>query len=108
MPIHISRREFITGAIGAAGILSLPDAWADSGNRDRFALLSDTHIAASKGELRIDVNMAEHLQKAVGEVVGLKDRPAAAFVNGDCAYLTGQMSDYSTFIELNKPIVDTG
>jgi Icc protein len=108
MPIHISRREFITGAIGAAGILSLPEAWADSANRDRFALFSDTHIAASKDELRIDVNMAQHLQKAVAEVVGLKDKPAAAFVNGDCAYLMGQMGDYATFIELNKPIIESG
>src|SRR6266852_5933533 len=100
MPIHISRREFIGAAIGAAGILSLPEAWGDSANRDRFALLSDTHIAAAKGELREDVNMAEHLQKTVAELIGLKDRPAGAFVNGDCAYLTGQMRDYSTFTEL--------
>ena len=108
MPIHISRRDFITGTIASAGILALPDAWADSADRDRFALLSDTHIAASKGEMREDVNMAQHLQKAVAEVTGLKHRPAAAFVNGDCAYLTGQTGDYATFVDLNRPIVDAG
>ena len=108
MPIHISRREFITSAVGAAGILAMPEAWADPADRDRIVLFSDTHIAASKPEMREDVNMAQHLQKAVAEVVGLKHRPAAAFVNGDCAYLTGQPGDYGTFLDLNRSIVDAG
>jgi 3',5'-cyclic AMP phosphodiesterase CpdA len=110
MPIHftpISRRRFLVkSALAGAGLLSLRDIWAADAEADphHFVLFSDTHIEADPSTTKGVVNMAAHLRQAVGEVMDLKSRPAAVFVNGDCAFLTGEAKDYETFTDLLRPL----
>jgi hypothetical protein len=114
MPLHvppISRRRFLAGSLAAgAGWLTIPQlASAEvSVNADRFALLSDTHIAANPEQMVRGVKMAENLRRVVAEVTSLAEKPAGVFVNGDCALLIGEPGDYATFHELTAPLATAG
>jgi hypothetical protein len=71
---------------------------------DHVALLSDSHIAADKTLVFNKVHLSENLSRCVAEVVALKDKPAFALLNGDCALKIGEQGDYATFLELMKPL----
>jgi 3',5'-cyclic AMP phosphodiesterase CpdA len=75
---------------------------------DHIALLSDSHIAADKALVFNKVHLSENLGRCVAEVVALKDKPAFALLNGDCALKIGEQGDYTTFLELMKPLRDAG
>ena len=114
MPLHIaplSRREFLRrSAFAGASLLALPalraaDAKTDP---DRWALLSDTHVAGDPAAISREINMAEHLRAVVAEVRALSAAPAGVFVNGDCSLDHGLPEDYATFAELLKPVSDAG
>lgn len=110
MPIYIppiTRRQFLKGSLAAgAGLLWPRHLGADDKPVDRnsWALLSDTHVAGDRTKLARGINMAEHFESALREVIALPRRPGAAFVTGDCVYLKGEEGDYSTFAELAQPI----
>jgi predicted phosphodiesterase len=110
MPIHIppiTRRQFLRNAIATGASLLLPRGlWADEKPADpnTWALLSDTHVAGDRAKVAREVNLAEHFETVVREVVALPQRPAAALVTGDCAFAKGEKSDYATFAELAQPI----
>jgi hypothetical protein len=109
----ISRRQFLVGAAAVGGGLvcnGLPGAADQQAAVDphRFALLSDVHIAADRAKVFKGVTMAGHLGKAVSEVVALSPRPAAAAINGDLAFGTGESGDYGTLLELLKPMREAG
>lgn len=110
MPLHLaplSRREFLRRSVLAgAGLLALPVVRAAGADPDRWALLSDTHVAGDPAAVLREVNMAEHLRKAIAEVCALDAAPAGLFVNGDCAVLKGLAEDYATFTHLLKPAAD--
>lgn len=114
MPITlhpVSRRRFLKGSLAASvGLLAAPNLFADEVITDphRLALLSDVHIAADPAAHERGVVMFDHLKQAVAEVVKLDPRPAAAFINGDCAYHTGQVEDYQTLLPLLQPLRDRG
>ena len=112
MPLHLaplSRRDFLRRSLAAgAGLLTLPALRAAGADPDRWALLSDTHIAADSSAISRLVNMADHLRASLGEVRALAVPPAGVFVNGDCAFLTGGADDYATFSELLTPIREAG
>lgn len=125
MPITlppITRRRFLAGSLaaGALALLRQPLSGAEveasaadvtsasSVEPDRFALLSDPHIAADATKVNKDVNMADHLKQVVGEVLWLDKRPAWAMVNGDCAFGLGLAEDYATFLGLLKPLREAG
>jgi len=112
MPLHLpplSRRSFLRRSLVAgAGMVTLPALRAADSDPDRWALLSDTHIAADPGTLSRDVNMAAHLEAAVKGVAALSPRPAGVFVNGDCALQRGLTGDYATFSGLIAPLRETG
>ncbi len=114
MPIHLPplpRRTFLRRSLAAtAGLLTFPSLRAAQGGADpdRFALLSDTHIAADRALVMRSVNMTEHLEAAVKGVLSLGAKPAGVFVNGDCAVLKGLAEDYATFSSLVAPMREAG
>lgn len=114
MPIHLpplNRREFlIGGAASAAGVLTVGMSAAAESRHDphRFALLSDVHVAANPAAMERGVNMTDNLRRVVGEVAALDVPPAAAFVNGDCAYHLGLKEDYHQVARLLDPLRKAG
>src|SRR4051812_16651365 len=73
MPFHlppISRRRFLAGALAAgAGLVFRRGGWAAEGDPDRWALLSDPHVAADPAMVKSGVNMTEHLRRVTAEVL---------------------------------------
>jgi 3',5'-cyclic AMP phosphodiesterase CpdA len=110
MPIYlppISRRSFLRRTLAAATGLALgPHLWAAEKPADEnfWALFSDPHIAADRSLAHLNVNMAAHLESVVSEVMALPARPAGVFVNGDCAYNSGEKDDYATLAGMLKPL----
>ena len=104
---HPSRRRFLGGSLAAAaaGLLlpagrSLAFLGADAQpapDPDRFALLSDIHIAGDRKTIYRGVNMFDNLQRVCGEVIAR--RPAAVFIDGDLAFLHGKAEDYATVVQ---------
>ena len=115
MPVYLpplSRRAFLAGSAAAAAALVLgKGALADdspAADPHRFALLSDTHIAADPAAVLREVRMADHFRKVIAEVAALSPRPAWAVVNGDLALATGERGDYATFLDLVRPLRGAG
>lgn len=110
MPIQlppISRREFLRRAgVMAAGLALSPRLMAAEKqvDEDFWALFSDAHVAADRTLVHNNVNMVDHLDAVVREVAALSTRPAGIFVNGDCAYNTGEKADYGTFAQALEPL----
>jgi 3',5'-cyclic AMP phosphodiesterase CpdA len=114
MPLHIaplSRREFLRrSALAGASLLAFPAlrAAASSADPDRWALLSDPHIAGDPATIAREVDLAAHLRAVVAELRALAVAPAGVFVNGDCALDRGLPEDYATFVELLRPVSEAG
>ena len=110
MPIYlppISRRGFLRRTLVAAAGLALgPKVFAAQKPADKnfCALFSDPHNAADRALLHGDLNMASHLASVVREVEALPVSPVGIFVNGDCAFNSGEKVDYATFARLLKPL----
>jgi 3',5'-cyclic AMP phosphodiesterase CpdA len=100
----LSRRRFIQGVLaGAAGValgsrFSIADAQPEI-DPNRLTLLSDIHVKAEKMAVAREINMWDQFQRATDEILKLSPRPAAALVNGDVAYSSGQPGDYATALE---------
>jgi 3',5'-cyclic-AMP phosphodiesterase len=114
MPVHLSplnRRQFLARALATGAALAAGRSFAADAkpvDADLFALLSDTHIPASPDVESRGVNMTANLVEAGKQVVGLAKRPAAALINGDCAYLDGKPEDYMNLVKLLGPIRAAG
>lgn len=110
MPLHLApltRRHFLRRTLAAgAGVLALPSLRAAGADPDRWALLSDTHIAGDAATIKRGVDLAAHLRATVAEVRGLATAPAGLIVNGDCALDAGLTGDYATFLDLLAPLRD--
>src|SRR6185436_10191324 len=52
--------------------------------------------------------MADNLKKVCAELLAADSKAASIFVNGDCAYSTGEVDDYATFTGLLKPLREAG
>jgi Icc protein len=110
MPIHLgalSRRRFLQQVLATGAGLALGPEWvgaAESSDQNSWALLSDTHLAADGSFSFRGVNMASHFEKVSAELLALPNRPAGVFINGDCAYSSGEKADYGLLTELLKPI----
>jgi hypothetical protein len=110
MPIRlapISRRRFLTrSAVAAAGLGITPKLLASIKPTDArsWALLSDPHLAADRATVSRDMNMAEHFAAVTREILERTRLPAGLFINGDCAYNTGETGDYRLLAELLEPI----
>lgn len=112
MPLHLdswSRRRFLGGGAVLALSPFLPKSSARAADAESWALLSDTHIAADPAfKTGMGVNMADNLRRVVAEVVAEKNALAGVIIDGDCAYNDGQAGDYTTFLEILKPLRDAG
>src|SRR5437899_9128462 len=110
MPIHlapISRRRFLQRSLVAgAGLALAPRLLATEKSIDEnsWALFSDPHLAADRALVFRSVNMTQHFQKVSTELLALPSLPAGLFVNGDCAYSSGEKGDYSLLAELLRPL----
>ena len=111
MPIHLSpmsRRQFLVRTIGAGAAVVLP-AWARGAGKadpNRFALISDTHVATDAKATSRGVNMVEHFRRIATEVAGLDVPAAGALVSGDLAYNAGLKSDYQQFAPILGKLTD--
>lgn len=109
MPQHlvsISRRGFLGAAVLAAAgctVFRGTGSSASAGSR-RWALLSDTHIAADAEAVNRGVKMSDHLRRAVAEVLAARTKPAGLLINGDCALGDGRPGDYATLSHLLQPL----
>ena len=110
MPIHlppISRRRFLVrSAAAAAGIALSPKLLAADKPTDPnfWALFSDIHLAADRSLIARGINMTDHFTSVSQELLLLPKRPAGVFINGDCAYNSGETDDYVLVAELLGPI----
>jgi len=114
MPIHlppISRRRFLGRAFAAAGALTLNrDVFGQAGTQDprSWALLSDTHLSADRALISRGINMTDHFKQISGEVLRLAAAPAGVMITGDCAYNSGELTDYASFGDLLTPLRKAG
>jgi predicted phosphodiesterase len=112
----ISRRRFLTTSVAGVAAIVLGPRWstaAAAGQRDpdRIALLSDIHCPANPKSSERGVNMTQHFQQAIAQVLELEKsdrRPAAAIVSGDCAYHTGDVEDYQALLGVIAPLAEAG
>lgn len=112
MPLHLpplSRRRFLAGTLAAgAGWLTLDSrrvVWgADADRAHRWALFSDTHIAADPATTYGSTNMADNLRQATAELLAAQPLPLGLIVSGDCAFRDGQTGDYARLAELVAPV----
>ena len=83
-----------------------PSLFAASRKTDSqsWVFFSDIHLAEDRNLISRNVNMADHFRRASDEVLALPKRPAAIFINGDCAYNNGEKGDYALVAELVAPL----
>lgn len=133
MPVRlppISRRQFVgcSLALGSAGsmlsgVLAAAVSEGVELDRNRVALLADTHISADpnrvypgtkwpgssvKDDEHESVHIAKCLVEAGKRVIALNPRPAHLIVNGDCALSNGKEAEYRQFLRLVEPIRSAG
>lgn len=110
MPIYlppISRRRFLSRSLKAgAGLALAPSLRAGARDTDAnfWALLSDIHLAADRALTSRGVNMTEHFASVSHELLALPSRPAGLFINGDCAFDSGEKGDYALLADLLGPL----
>jgi 3',5'-cyclic AMP phosphodiesterase CpdA len=114
MPLHVpalSRRSFLAQAsVTVAGLTVLRPGWGAPLPADPnvFAVLSDTHVPSTPDIAAHGTNMTANIRQVVREVVAHPARPAAVFINGDCAYLKGLATDYANLAECIAPLSQAG
>src|SRR2546423_8124615 len=110
MPINlapISRRRFLRRSIAASAALAIsPSLFGATKRTDEnsWALLSDIHLAADPAQLGRGINMADHFVAVSRELTALPKRPAGVFINGDCAFNSGERADYARIADSLKPL----
>jgi Icc protein len=114
MPIQLpplSRRAFLRRALlTGAGLALAPQLHAAMRRTDAtsFALLADPHIAADPAKITRAVNMTDHFNTVAREIIGLPQRPAGAFIVGDCALSSGEPGEYTQLTALLDPLRAAG
>jgi 3',5'-cyclic-AMP phosphodiesterase len=107
----ISRRSFLGRSLAALSGLSFSPkllAGASEPSARSWALISDLHLAANRDLVSRGINMTQHFQQVSAEILGMAELPAAVMVTGDCAYNSGELSDYALLANLLTPIRKKG
>lgn len=101
------RREWIRRSFAAGmGSLWTWQGAAAEAKEEFWALLSDPHIAADEALESRGVVMAANLRRTVKQVLGVGVKPHGVLINGDCAFLDGQMEDYGQLLNCLKPLAE--
>ena len=110
MPIYLpplSRRGFLQRTLLAgAGLAAAPVLFAAERrtNANAWALLADPHIAGDPLRVERSINMTDHLRAVTQDLLAWPQRPAGAFIVGDCAFSRGEPGDYAALIGLLEPL----
>jgi 3',5'-cyclic-AMP phosphodiesterase len=109
MPFVIDRRGFLKQSLLAAGLsssgLGAPASRVDpDAGRVRWALLSDTHIAADPSDTFRGFKPHDNLAKVVAQLKASKFD--AILINGDLARLEGKPVDYVRFADFVDPLAE--
>jgi hypothetical protein len=113
MPIHLSRREFLVRTLAAgAGAVAMARSQSAAEepevDPDRWALLSDTHIAEQTATAHRGEVMFENSRRVNGEIFAAPRRPCGLLNFGDCAFEKGLAGDYAAFRTTIGPFIDSG
>ena len=105
MPFHFpagNRRQFLL-TVGAGLVACTTDVSGGEAEveDDLVYLLNDTHIGEKHPA---DSSVPSHLRQVVGELTGLKQKPACVLINGDLALRDGQPGDYRHLARLLEPL----
>lgn len=107
----VNRRRFLNlsaqacAGVVASGILRISAADTPGPAKPvRFALLSDTHIAADPKDEYRKFLPSENLKSIVPQVI--ESRPEGVIINGDAARLTGELADYGALKSLLAPLTE--
>jgi 3',5'-cyclic-AMP phosphodiesterase len=102
----ISRKTFIKQSASLVGVLSAGSSFfahaASSKQELRYALLSDTHVAADQNNEYRKFFPYQNLQKVVTQVNEFQ--PEGIIINGDVARLEGKTEDYQNVKSLLSPL----
>ncbi len=113
MPITLpplSRRHFLTTAVAGAATCLTRASWGADPlcDANRFALLSDMHIAGDRAKVARGVNMCDNLKSVVDEIMAAQPAPAGVLVSGDLAFNNGTAEDYAVLVERLQPLRQRG
>jgi len=102
-----SRREFVRAAAATSMLArTLPSVHGQTSSapvkRARWALCSDTHVAADRANEYRGFRPYDQLSKVAPAVAS--SGVVGAVINGDLARLDGQPGDYQNFIQLLAPV----
>jgi Icc protein len=113
MPVYlppVSRRRFLKGSLAASALVFAGGCAThkSTSNGNRWALLSDIHIAADLELIHSNVNMTRNLQKVTDEVLAWPEPVSGVLINGDLAYNSGESADYAAVLGLLRPMREHG
>ena len=107
----INRKKFLQTSLslaGAAAMLHVPSLSHGKSYRKsaetRWALLSDTHVAADLKEEYRGFKPYENLRSIIPQVQAIA--PQGVVINGDVARLVGEQDDYQRVKELLDPLAE--
>ncbi|HUD49607.1 MAG TPA: metallophosphoesterase [Candidatus Baltobacteraceae bacterium] len=113
MPVYlppISRRRFLKGSLAAAVLKAGGGCETRKSTADgqSWALLSDIHIAADPKLIFNKVNMTRNFQTVAKEVVAWPEPVSGVLINGDLAFNSGEVPDYTEVLGLLRPMREHG
>lgn len=111
MPISLephTRRQFLAQVAAASCLAGVGNVFADDDSVEFVALLADTHLSGDREKMRAGRKLLPNFLRVRDEILGSTKPPSRVFLNGDCAFLSGQEADYRIFLDRARPIVDAG
>ena len=106
--VRLSRRDFLAGLALGGATLALAEPAAGDEEGPWFALVSDTHIPADRGQKAFGQVPAENLRIVVADILSRPRRPEGVLINGDLALKDGKPGDYAAFLTLLEPLRRAG
>jgi 3',5'-cyclic-AMP phosphodiesterase len=107
--VRLSRRDFLAGlALGGATLALAEPAPAGDDEGPWFALVSDTHIPADRGQRAFGQLPGENLRIVIADILSRPRRPEGVLINGDLALKDGKPADYAAFLTLLEPLRRAG